>query len=93
MLEREFKIKVIRELKKLPNLWVYKSNDNTTSGLPDLIGVINSRFIGIELKRDVKAKVSKLQAYNIELIKAAGGYACVCYPENLEQVIKEVREL
>jgi len=93
MLEREFKIKVIRELKKLHNIWFYKSMDNSTAGIPDIIGVINSRFIGLELKRDAKARVSKLQEYNIELIKAAGGYSAVCYPENLEQIIKEVKKL
>ena len=46
------------------------------SGVPDILACINGRFVGIEVKRP-GGKVSALQDYNIEQIRASGGVAFV----------------
>lgn len=46
------------------------------AGVPDILACINGRFVGIEVKRP-GGKVSALQKYNIEQIRASGGVAFV----------------
>lgn len=46
------------------------------AGVPDILACINGRFVGIEVKRP-GGKVSALQEYNIEQIRASGGVAFV----------------
>lgn len=46
------------------------------SGVPDILACINGRFVGIEVKRP-GGRLSELQKYNIEHIRAAGGVAFV----------------
>jgi hypothetical protein len=63
MLEKTFKVKVQKKLKELDNIWFFKTNEVSIAGVPDIIGVRNGRFFALELKRDAKAKRSKLQEY------------------------------
>lgn len=60
-------------------------------GLPDLMGCINGRLIGIEVKVPGKEKnVTKLQQNQINQINAAGGYAFVSTdPEQAVQILEE----
>ncbi|MEC5422367.1 VRR-NUC domain-containing protein [Virgibacillus sp. C22-A2] len=59
------------------------------AGIPDLIGVVNSSFVGIEVKK-IGGRVSALQTANIKLINQAGGHAFVAYSVN--DVKQEFRE-
>lgn len=67
--------------KVYPNCFLFKVHGSgfQKSGIPDLIGCINGRFTGLEVK-DPKNKsygATKLQLFVIELIKKAGGIAGV----------------
>lgn len=58
------------------------------SGVPDIIGCINGRFVGIEVKRP-GGVVSKLQEYHIAQINKTGGAAFVAY--SLDDVKENLR--
>lgn len=70
--------KVIVVLKKIfkEDIWFSKISDRYNRGIPDIIGCIDGMFFGLELKRD-KGRPSKLQLYNIDKIKKAGGTVCI----------------
>lgn len=59
------------------------------AGVPDIIAVINGRFVGIEVKRP-GGVVSKLQEYHIRKINEAGGAAFVAY--SVEEVKDKLRQ-
>lgn len=46
------------------------------SGVPDILACVNGKFVGIEVKRS-GGRLSELQKYNIDKIRAAGGVAFV----------------
>lgn len=85
--EKQFEKKVREFLKTLPNQWNFKVFGNAfqESGIPDIIGCINGRFIGLEIKSS-RGKASDLQLYKIDLINKAGGYGTVVSPKNWEEV-------
>lgn len=85
--EKQFEKKVREFLKSLPKQWHFKVFGNAfqESGIPDLVGCINGRLIGLEVKSS-KGKPSELQLYKIKLINKAGGYATVVSPKNWEEV-------
>jgi Holliday junction resolvase len=55
------------------------------SGIPDIIGCYNGRFIAIECKAG-KGQLTALQARELGSIKAAGGFIFVAREENLEEM-------
>ena len=60
------------------------------SGVPDIVACYNGRFIGIEVKADLKKnKPTALQQKNLREIDAAGGVALVIDAYNLDH-LKEV---
>lgn len=77
--------------KEYPGCFHYKVNGNgfQKKGLPDIIGCINGRFIGLEVKDPANTKygATELQLHRIEEIKKAGGIAGVV------TTIEEVKEL
>lgn len=85
--EKVFEKKVREFLKTLPTQWHFKVFGNAfqESGIPDILGCINGRLIGLEVKSS-KGKASDLQLYKIKLINDAGGYATVVSPKNWEEV-------
>lgn len=52
--------------------------------MPDLLMCVAGHFVAIELKASSKAKIDKLQEYNLQQIKQAGGTVMVVHPENWE---------
>ncbi len=91
--ESTFKKRVISRLRKFKNITVFTIQQVAIRGVPDLLCCINGRFVALELKRTERAKVSELQLYNIERIKESGGYATLLYPENFDQIMKELEQL
>lgn len=87
--EKQFEKKVRVWLKETfkGRQWHFKVFGNAfqESGIPDLLGCVNGRLIGLEIKSDT-GKPSDLQLYKIELINKAGGYARVVNPSNWESV-------
>lgn len=75
MTETQLKNKVLAMIKKeFPNCFVWKINDKTTSGIPDLLVILRGIITFIELKVP-GGKTSKIQDYQIQRIMMAGGRA------------------
>jgi len=78
MNETRLKINVLKMLKKkFPTAFVYKAADKFTSGIPDILMCVRGQFIAIELKIPGNTP-TKIQAYTILKIQAAGGLATYC---------------
>lgn len=84
--ETDFKEKVRPLLKKLPNCFFVKIQQVGISGTPDFLLCIAGRFVALELKKAQKAKITKLQLHNLQLIRDAGGLSFVTYPENWDEI-------
>lgn len=82
--EKAFENKVKAFLKE-KGCWVLKtwSNGVQRSGVPDLLVCCNGYFLGVELKAP-NGKPSKLQLWNVDEIRKAGGIAVVLYPGDFE---------
>ena len=62
------------------------------AGIPDILGVINGKFVGIELKAP-NGRPSELQKRNIRLINECGGYGFILYPKDFNNFKREVEKL
>lgn len=91
--EKNFENKVKKYLKS-KGIWhvKYFANSFTPMGIPDVLGVVNGRFLAIELKAE-NGKTSPLQEYNINEIKRCGGIAIVLKPSGFETFKKLIEEL
>lgn len=86
MLERDLIDKVRQAIKRhFPNSWIWKINDRTTSGIPDLLIINDGRHVFFEMKRPNAGKRSRIQEVQVDRINSAGGSAYFC--ESVEQVI------
>ena len=62
------------------------------SGIPDIIALINSKFVAIELKAP-RGRASELQKRNIRLINECGGYGYILYPKDFDNFKKEIERI
>lgn len=71
--------------------WFFKvwQNGMQPSGIPDIIGVLDGRFIGIEVKVN-NNKSSRIQDNVRELIINSGGLSVVCY--SLDQLKEQLND-
>lgn len=77
MKEKAIENKIKKWLEKQGYWWMKVHGDMfQKSGVPDIIACVNGKFVGIEVKRP-GGRVSELQKYHIEKIRAAGGVAFV----------------
>ncbi len=83
-LEKDFQRAVLNRLRSIPGSWWVKIRDQTTIGLPDIIGCVAGVFIAIELK--TKSKVTAIQAYTLKRIDASGGITYVMTPDNAKEI-------
>lgn len=92
--EGKFQEQVIKYLKSLPNCWYVKvwGGGYQKSGIPDIIALINGKFVGIEVKAP-NGRPSELQKRNIRLINKCGGYGVILYPKDFEKFKREVEKL
>nr|WP_302596975.1 VRR-NUC domain-containing protein [uncultured Cellulosilyticum sp.] len=92
--EKQFESKVRAFLNSLPRQWHFKVFGNAfqQSGVPDLVGVLNGRFIALEVK-SATGKASKLQEVIIGKLQAAGAYATVVSPNNWTEVQEELKNI
>ena len=83
--EKQFEDKVKKYLKD-HGAWVLKtwSNGVQRQGIPDLLVCMNGYFIAIELKAE-NGHPTKLQEWNVQQIRNAGGVAFVLYPHQWNQ--------
>ncbi len=95
--EHRIKKKVVGILKKY-DIWYFFPGNNGfgKSGIPDIIAVVNGRFVGVEVKADKTKKPTQLQLQCGKQIRAAGGYWFLVYDDDscagLERYIQEVIE-
>ena len=97
LLEKNFKKRVMRELKAIDGLYCFIKEAVALRGIPDIIGVYRGRFFAFELKKSEKSAQEKtgrivLQKVIINKINKAGGYACIAYPENWNEVLNTLKE-
>jgi len=91
--ETVFKQRIAPKLHALPNSWWVKVQQVAVRGTPDILGCINGYFIALELKRDEKAPVAKLQAWTHEKILASRGVMLVVYPENWDETFTYLQRI
>lgn len=67
--------RILKALKGRGGYWFkVHGHPGQTRGLPDIIGVYQGRFVGLEVKvPHRKDRVTELQAYTLEQIRQAGG--------------------
>lgn len=91
--EKQFENKVKRYLKS-KGIWhvKYFANSFTPIGIPDVLAVVNGRFVAIELKAE-KGKTSALQDYNLKEIRRCGGIAIVLRPSGFDNFRETIEDL
>jgi Holliday junction resolvase len=85
MTEAQFQKKVL-EFLRAQNIWYVKywgGGQFTKAGIPDILACVNGHFVGIELKSET-GRLSKLQEYNLDRIKEAGGQSFILRPSGFE---------
>jgi len=98
MLEKNFKKKVISELKDIKDCYFFVKEAAAIRGIPDIIGCYKGMFFAWELKRSEKEASKKrdgyeLQKYNIKKINDSGGIGRIVYPENFKECLEELFNL
>ena len=91
--EGRFKERARRDLKTIPRLWFFKTQQVGLRGIPDFIICINGRFIGIELKASAKETADPLQEYRLTKIREAGGLGFVAHPGNWPVIFAEIKKI
>lgn len=64
----------------------------TRAGVPDLLVCVRGHFVAIEVKAE-NGKLSKLQKYNLEQIRKAGGIALAVKPSDFDSLKQCIIEL
>jgi hypothetical protein len=93
--ETKFKNKIMPRLRQIPSSYWFVKEAVNIVGIPDIIGCINGKFVGLELKREEyeankgtgRVVRQKREGYRI---KKAKGHHYFTYPENFEEVYKKL---
>jgi len=85
--------KALLDFLKVEGIYAFKTIVTNKAGVPDVIACLAGNFIGFEIKKSLKAKVSELQKLNIVQIINSGGHAMIVAPENIEQTKKFIRDV
>lgn len=90
MTERQLTTIILKYLKmRYPNGIYFKICDKFTSGIPDILGCIQGKFIAIEVKAG-KANPTLMQKHILTMIKFAYGIAGVCrHVKDVEELLKK----
>ena len=90
--ESKFQKELIDELKTIfPGCKVVKNDPNYIQGFPDLTVYYKKHWALLECKRDQYAPHQPNQDYYIDWAQR-NSYGSFVYPENKEEVIRELRE-
>ena len=96
VLEADFKKKFCTRLKKAVHplaILQYKQDATTLSGFPDTIVILEGITIYIEFKRSKTAKFRPGQKEWIKKLNDNGHFAFVCYPENADDILEEIKRI
>lgn len=84
MTEQQIQKKITTYLES-QGCYIVKVISASKAGVPDILGCYEGVFFGIEVKTpDKHSNVSKLQHYNLDQIRLAGGHSIVAW--NVEMV-------
>ena len=80
--EGKIKAKLDRMLKE-EGLWFYspQAGPYGGAGIPDRVGILHGRFLGVEVKADATKKLTRLQEACRDRIIAAGGFWFLVYDD------------
>ena len=93
--EKKVKRKIVDILKQYGMYYFYPvTGGYGASGVPDIVACYNGRFIGIEVKADMKKnKPTALQQKNLREIDEHGGVALVIDANNLDHLVDTLETL
>ena len=93
MLERDYQKKLIKKLKAtFPGCIVIKNDAQLKQGIPDLLVLFKEKWVALEVKQSSTAKHRPNQDSYVERMNEMS-YASFIFPENEEQVFKELEEV
>ena len=93
MLERDYQKKLKQKLEKIfPGCIVLKNDAQLKQGIPDLLVLFKDKWAGLEVKKSGSASHRPNQDYNVNRMNDMS-YAAFIYPENEEQIFKELEEV
>lgn len=96
--ESDFQKALIRKIKRLfPDCIILKNDAGYMDSIPDLSIFYKTKYAFLEVKRSLSAYRHSLknqpnQFYYIQKIKKWGAYASYVFPENVDQVLRELKE-
>lgn len=94
MLERDYQARLIKEIKyRLPSAVVLKNDSGYQQGIPDLSIFYGDRWAVLEVKRSEHEFLTNQvpnQDWFIETLDSMS-YAAFIYPENEEQVLRDLQ--
>ena len=96
MLEADFKKKFCARLKKEVKpltILQYQQSSTTVTGFPDTIVILEGITIYIEFKRSKTAKFRPGQKEWNKKLNDNGHFAFICYPENADDILKEIKRI
>ena len=96
MLERNFKKEFQKKLKRAVKplaILQYKQDATTVAGFPDTLVVMEGITIFIEYKNSKTAKFRPGQKEWNKKLNDNGHFAFICYPENADEVLEEIKRL
>lgn len=92
-LESKFQKELTDEIKKqFPGCLVMKNDSGYIQGIPDWTILYKNKWAVLEAKRDANAPARPNQPYYVEKLNDMS-YSSFVYPENKDQVIKELHEI
>lgn len=92
MVEAKFQRDLIERLEKeFPGCIITKNDPSYIQGIPDLTMLYKNLWVALECKRSSTAGLQPNQEWYIEMMNDMGGIAYVVYPENLEEVINDIK--
>jgi hypothetical protein len=91
MLERDYQAKLISKLKDiLPGCVILKNDTDYLQGIPDLLILYGGRWAMLEVKRSASASHQPNQDYYVDMLGRMS-YAAFIFPENEEEILREVQ--
>lgn len=91
--ESKFQAKLKKRIRnKFVGCYIHKTDCNDIQGIPDLMVSYKGLVFYLEVKRSKNARHRPNQDYHVNRINELGGFARFIYPENCDDVIKEMEE-
>src|SRR5512137_2064482 len=79
-LERTVVKQTLTKLRARGGFWIkIHGSPFQIAGIPDILGCYKGRFIAFEVKRDATGRPTRLQEFQMEKIRAAGGFATLIF--------------